>query len=116
MQYLEPTYTVPSRRTITSHIQKLYDAQKAKLIEKMNDSYISFTSDHWTSLANERYMAVTGHFLNDAWELQSAVLSTCPMPGPGNLNPLCVLDMLYKPLLEQVLISKSPPPPPSASF
>ena len=53
----------------------MYD-NKLDDITKMLDSVhaVAITSDFWTSLANEAYCGFTGHWINDDWELQSAIL------------------------------------------
>jgi predicted AlkP superfamily pyrophosphatase or phosphodiesterase len=53
-------------------------AKKLKAIEKLKAAikgkYFSLTADHWTSLANENFGAITFHFIDDL-ELKTHVLS-----------------------------------------
>jgi hypothetical protein len=79
MKELVPEYVVPCRKTIKNYLTKKYEDQKAKLILSLEGQRISFTTDHWTSLANESYMTVTAHYIDLQWELQSAVLQTVLM-------------------------------------
>ncbi|MCI07527.1 HAT family dimerization domain containing protein, partial [Trifolium medium] len=35
---------------------------------------VSLTTDTWTSIQNMNYMCVTGHFIDESWELQKKIL------------------------------------------
>lgn len=41
----------------------------------------AITSDCWTSIANESYIALTAHFIDKDWKLNSLNLSCDPFPG-----------------------------------
>jgi hypothetical protein len=36
--------------------------------------YVALTADHWTSVANDNYLGVTGHYINSKWEIKSLIL------------------------------------------
>jgi len=69
------SYTLPSRRTIDGVLAKMYDSKLADLKTTLGCSHaLAITSDFWTSLGNEAYCGITGHWINADWELSSAVL------------------------------------------
>ncbi len=53
MEFVEPEFTVPSRKTITARLEKLFDDNVRELasVEKM-----SLTTDSWTALTTESYI------------------------------------------------------------
>ncbi|KAF1869298.1 hypothetical protein Lal_00018390 [Lupinus albus] len=76
---LQPLFQVPSRNTIKKEIFKVYDFER-ECAMKMLDSHegrVAITSDMWTS-SNQKmgYMAVTAHYIDCSWTLQSRVLSS----------------------------------------
>ena len=78
MSYLEPGYTVPSRKSFTTHINNKHTIGKTKLKTKLNEEALSvaLTTDLWTSVAVEAYMTVTVYYLDSNWEMQAFVLET----------------------------------------
>ena len=80
MGFAEPEYTVPSRKTITSQIEKLY-ADNARELRKTlaNVEKVALTTDAWTALTTESYVTVTCHYVLN-WEMKSVVLQTRAMP------------------------------------
>ena len=62
-----------SRSTIDMLMVKKLQAM-AKLKAAVKDKYFSLTADHWTSLANENFGAITLHFIAN-FELKTHVLS-----------------------------------------
>ena len=74
---MAPGYTIPCRTTITKQISLLHDTTREKLKSDIdNAAAVAFTTDAWTSVATEAYMAVTCHFISDEWELEGYVLET----------------------------------------
>jgi hypothetical protein len=61
---LSPKEAIPSRYTIQRDVIQLFIDNKKKLIEiiKKIDSNVAITTDIWTSLANDPFIAVTAHF------------------------------------------------------
>ena len=55
-------------------MQKLVD-----ILEKDALS-LSWTTDMWTSIANEAYLTVFAHYISSEWKLQSYVLATSAFP------------------------------------
>ena len=79
MSYLEPGYTIPSRKHFTSTIQHKHILRKEKLKMKMKEEALSIalTTDIWTSIA---YMTVTVHYLDPNWVMQAFVIETFAFP------------------------------------
>lgn len=73
---LNPSYVVPSRKTMSNSILdqvyiRLKDCVKNEL---KTATAISVTTDGWTSVSNDSYIALTVHFINEKNELRSFLL------------------------------------------
>ena len=78
--FLEPGYKDPGRTYLTSQLRLLYDAKRAKVGESFRDAtFISLTMDCWSSRAQQGFMTVTAHFVDDTWTYQAVVLDTSPV-------------------------------------
>ena len=72
----EASYKPPSRSTIVSRIQQLYDQERILKINVVAGAkYIALTGDHWTSVSNHNYLGVTAHVIDSEWKLQSFALA-----------------------------------------
>ncbi|XP_078111814.1 E3 SUMO-protein ligase ZBED1-like [Sander vitreus] len=72
----DPSYTLPSRGTVVSRIQSLYDTEKAAKLELLQSANaVSLTGDHWTSVSNHNYLEVTAHYIDSGWTLHSFALT-----------------------------------------
>ncbi|KAF2896786.1 hypothetical protein ILUMI_09389 [Ignelater luminosus] len=73
---LNPGYQLPSRKTVSKVLlPQYYNMTKERVFNKLKTAEaICLTTDGWTSVANESYLAVTAHFLNKANDLQSVLL------------------------------------------
>ena len=74
---LEPSYQIPSRKSIMKALHSTYDEVKTRLQTELNgvDS-VALTTDHWTSPAVDSYVGLTAHFITQEWNLQTRVLQT----------------------------------------
>ena len=74
---LQPLFKVPSRHTVKRDIMKIYEAEKKKtmgLLDKIR-SRIAITTDLWTASNQKKgFMAITSHFIDENWALQSRLL------------------------------------------
>lgn len=63
---LNPGYQLPSRKTVSKSIlPQLYEKTREKIRNNLlNAKYISFTTDGWTSINNDSFIAVTVHFID----------------------------------------------------
>lgn len=61
-----PTYTLPTRKTISSSlVPKLYQSTKEKVLQLISEAdALCLTTDGWTSINNESFIAITAHFIN----------------------------------------------------
>jgi hypothetical protein len=59
------TMDVPSYSTILSYLQSTKLGAVSKMKTFIKGKYFSITIDHWTSLANESYGAITLHLIDD---------------------------------------------------
>ena len=78
--FCEPNYDLPRRKFVTCYREHMH----ADLISRMKSvltttEFLSLTSDIWTSAANESYMSVTAHFIDNSWCLNRMVLPTLPL-------------------------------------
>ena len=74
---LQPMFKMVSRNTLKNDILQIYETEKEKtmkLLEKTK-SRVAITTDMWTS-NNQRkgYMAITTHFIDNSWTLQSRMI------------------------------------------
>ena len=57
---LDPTYTMPSRKAVKNMVFRKYEEEKTKAKAAMQKGQaVSLTSDMWTSINMEAYLAVT---------------------------------------------------------
>ena len=82
LSYLEPGYTLPSRKQFSMEINHKFEACKDKLKKCLEAEALSMalTTDIWTSMATEEYMTVTAHYIDPNLKLQNFVLETLPFP------------------------------------
>lgn len=73
---LDPTYILPSRKTISRTVlPRMYKKLKEELKTKVGSaSAVCLTTDCWTSITTESYMAVTCHFIGNDYTLSTALL------------------------------------------
>ncbi|KAH7663286.1 Ribonuclease H-like protein [Dioscorea alata] len=98
---LQPLFKIPSRNTIKKDIMKMYANEKSKIIDllKKNLSKVAITTDMWTASNQKKgFMAITGHFIDNNWNLQSLVLRFVYVPCPHTSAALskellkCIFD------------------------
>ncbi|KAK1895583.1 Zinc finger BED domain containing protein 1 [Dissostichus eleginoides] len=77
MNFVEPEYRVPTRKTIVSRVEQKYEEGVKKLKMDISQSEkVAITTDSWTTLTTESYTTITCHYITDGWEMKSAVLQT----------------------------------------
>jgi len=84
IRYLCPDAVMVSRNTIKADIGRLYEKEKLilKTLLLSIPGRICLTSDLWTSINTEGFIALTAHFVDLSWKLNSKVLNFCHMPPP----------------------------------
>ncbi|XP_053713383.1 zinc finger BED domain-containing protein 4-like isoform X2 [Synchiropus splendidus] len=72
---LNPGNVLPTRQALKAMVEKRYEElkEKAKVLVS-TASAVSLTSDMWTSINTNAYLAVTGHFIDTSTTLQTVVL------------------------------------------
>ena len=69
------SYDLPLRGTIVSRIHSLYDGERARKIQLLEQAAsVALTGDNWTSVRNDNYLGVTAHFIDNVWKLRSFAL------------------------------------------
>ena len=77
---LNPSYRLPSRKTLSSWIGQKTNQVKNDVKEKARNLHkISLTCDMWTSRATEGYITITAHGIGDDFQLVDIVLDTVRM-------------------------------------
>jgi hypothetical protein len=74
---LQPVFRVPCRNTIKKEIFKVYEFEMAKTLKLLDSlqSRVAITSDMWTASNQKKgSMAVTAHYIDGSWNLQSCIL------------------------------------------
>ena len=80
--WLEPGYTLPSATCVTKLVRAKFCEGRKRLIALLKDEVgISFTTDLGTSSRMHDYITITGHFVDDFWDLRSCVLTTKAFSG-----------------------------------
>lgn len=89
VHYLGPRFTLPSRTTLANTLipQEFERAKAALFVELQSVTYMSLTTDCWSSRRMEPFMTVTVHSIVNG-QLESRVLVTCPMTGSHTANNL----------------------------
>ncbi|KAH6825306.1 hypothetical protein C2S53_007030 [Perilla frutescens var. hirtella] len=74
---LQPLFKLISRNTLRADIMKIFVEEKKNIMSVLENykSRIAITSDMWTSGNQKKgYMAITAHFIDNSWKLQSRVV------------------------------------------
>ncbi|MBW0580442.1 hypothetical protein O181_120157, partial [Austropuccinia psidii MF-1] len=90
---------------LTSHLSKMYLFHQEHLsnILSDNNTFLSFTNDTWTSPNMRAFMAVTAHFLNKDFNLQSVILGLIELNGASLAQHF--MEILRRYNLEDLIIS-----------
>ena len=79
---LQSSFNIPDRWVIRNKIiSDLYMTEKFNLQQKLNEiDTFAITLDHWTSTAQDEYMAITAHFLSEDFTVNDYCLNVRHMP------------------------------------
>ena len=80
-----------SRSTLTDLLQTTYEDYKVKIRGLIHEAKgkFSFTTDLWTSPANEAFMAITAHWIDNNWNLLHITLDFSAMEGSHTGPNIC---------------------------
>ncbi|CAL1406041.1 unnamed protein product [Linum trigynum] len=97
---LNPCFKMVTRNTIKKDCFVIYDLEKQaimKLLER-NEGRVAITTDMWTSSQKKGFMAITAHYVNNNWSLESRIIRFIYVPSPHTSEVLC--DVLLQCLLD----------------
>ncbi|KAG8371714.1 hypothetical protein BUALT_Bualt13G0116900 [Buddleja alternifolia] len=80
-----------SRNTLKKDIMKIYGDEKTKCFKSLEKlkCQIAITANMWTSGNNKKgFMAITGHYIEDYWVLQSCILRFIYVRAPRTAKAL----------------------------
>ena len=70
------SYVTPSRPTVSSHINELYESKKEDIKQQVTGNFdVALTADYWTSISSDSFLGVTAHWITDKWILRSQALN-----------------------------------------
>ncbi|KAK3918353.1 E3 SUMO-protein ligase ZBED1 [Frankliniella fusca] len=74
---LRPGYKPPGRKALThNYIPKLYLGTKEAIEQKLAAAkWIALSSDTWTSVADDSYVGLSAHFIDNQWKLFAFTLN-----------------------------------------
>ena len=84
---LNPRANIKTAKTFaTTKLPKLYEAMKFDMDKKTKKDFaidvgVGFTSDCWTSRANDPFMSLTLHYVSPQWELVRVLVACIPFEG-----------------------------------
>ena len=83
-RFLNPDVKPITRNTVKSDILKLYQSEMEKLKKELESapSKICLTSDLWSSLATDGYLALTAYYVDANWVLQKKIINFRHVPPP----------------------------------
>ncbi len=71
---LDATITTGTRQHFATEITNKAAYGRVMMKDLLKGVYYAMTTDHWTSIANDNFIAATAHFIDDDWNLKSATL------------------------------------------
>ncbi|GER44473.1 HAT family dimerisation domain containing protein [Striga asiatica] len=104
---IQPLFKPISRNTLRTDIMKIFNEEKSKIMTLLerNDSRIAITTDLWTASNQKKgYMAVTAHFIDNSWRLQSRILRFMYVSCPHTADVIC--ESLFGCLMDWNIDSK----------
>ena len=81
---LNPKYIVPNNQTMREQTNLTFLSRKAEIIKNisLNKSLFNFTTDGWSSIRVDPYIALTCHFIDNNWKVKSFLLDFKDFPHP----------------------------------
>lgn len=74
---VEPRYKVPCYETVKSRLKAKKEKISSIIKSKLETvDYVALTTDAWTSLSNDSFLAVTAAYITDEWIIEAPVLET----------------------------------------
>jgi len=60
-----------------------------KVEEALGGKFLALTCDHWTSVAKESFLALTGHWIDENWVLRSGAMACARHYGKSTAEDVC---------------------------
>ncbi|CAL8993402.1 unnamed protein product [Prunus brigantina] len=82
--YVSPDIKLPCRHTVKACVLRMFKSERQKLHTLLSSiqGRICLTSDLWTSVCTDGYLALTAHFVDQDWRLHKRIINFCHMPPP----------------------------------
>eukprot|EP01036_Dinobryon_divergens_P037140 gene37140-48522_t len=78
---VNPNVPIVCRDTVEGSLLDQYQIIKYYVKAYLCKRLLALTTDSWTSVANENFVALTAHFIDDDWELRSACVDCSVFSG-----------------------------------
>ncbi|KAL0224672.1 hypothetical protein RCL1_002584 [Eukaryota sp. TZLM3-RCL] len=108
IKYLNINMKLVCRKSFKLAIMKSFKKSKCTVKQYLNSikGKFSITTDVWTSSANDPFLGMTLHFINEHFKISSIVIDVCPFPHPhdashladvlqSTLDEYCISERLY---------------------
>lgn len=73
MRTVAPQYKIPSRKTISTLLDKKYDSVASVFKNKIEGKHVTITTDIWTDMQTRSYLGITVHF-GDGTQMHAGTL------------------------------------------
>ena len=83
---LSKDYKPLDRHYVTEKLRSIYLVVKQILIRMLKDQDVAITTDHWSSVTNSTFTAVTAHYINDDWDMVSLTLQCRESEGESTAD------------------------------
>ncbi|XP_048039087.1 zinc finger BED domain-containing protein 4-like [Megalobrama amblycephala] len=78
---LDPSYIIPNRQALKKMVALKYEEAKRKAKAEMEKATaVSLTSDMWTSINTDAYLAITCHYIDDSDKMNTVLLDVEKFP------------------------------------
>ena len=80
---------MPNRKLVSTRVHDLFAHERQKIVQLLTRAkYVALTADYWTSAANDSYLGVTAHFIDEDWTLHSFALG-CQCTEERHYSEVC---------------------------
>ncbi|KAL0992930.1 hypothetical protein UPYG_G00101080 [Umbra pygmaea] len=81
IQKLDPSYSLPNKQALKKMVESRCDIANHNILSQIEmSSFVSLTSDMWTSIDKESYISVTGHLVAENAHLSTFLLGISKLP------------------------------------
>ena len=87
-------------RVVKSQIKEMDKLIWASAVVQMKNSHVSSTLDHWTALSHQNCVAITAHWINSDWEMNSIPLGMFLHKGRSTAQ--AIHDKFFEDVLQEL--------------